>query len=234
VARTVDIAAHIVRREAFVSAAARLFQVKGYEQTSIQEVLEAVGASRGAFYHYFESKAALLDAVVELIVLEAMGSAERLDATGLTAVERLRALVDGIASWKSEHVELSLAVAETWLSDHNALVRERFRRLVAARLTPKLATIVRQGVAEGTFVARDADCTAQVLVALWLSLNITATELFLASRAGVVAFEEVVHTVDGYLDAFDRVLGARPGTFPRPDPEALRPWFGRQGEKGPA
>ncbi len=152
-ARTVDTAAHLVRREAFVSAATRLFQTKGYDEASVQDILDAVGASRGAFYHYFDSKGALLDAVVEQMVGEALRAADpQLDAPALTALDRLRALVDGIAAWKIEHAELALAVAETWLSDHNALVRERFRHLVSQRLTPLLARIVRQGTDEGSFV----------------------------------------------------------------------------------
>ena len=45
-ARTVDAAAHAVRRETFVDAAQRLMQAKGYEQMSIQDVLDEVGASQ--------------------------------------------------------------------------------------------------------------------------------------------------------------------------------------------
>ena len=67
-ARTLNPAAHAVRRDAFVDAAQRLIQAKGYEEMSIQDVLDELGASRGAFYHYFDSKAALLEAVVERMV----------------------------------------------------------------------------------------------------------------------------------------------------------------------
>jgi hypothetical protein len=49
-----------------------------------------------------------------------------------------------------------------------------------------------------------------------------------------MTFEDVQRTFDVYLDAMDRLLGARPGSFPRVDPEALRPWFGTGGKKGPA
>ena len=54
-----------------MAAATRLFQTKGYDQTSVQDILDALGASRGAFYHYFDSKGALLDAVVERMVEQA-------------------------------------------------------------------------------------------------------------------------------------------------------------------
>src|SRR2546430_3217796 len=61
-ARTLNVAVHTVRKEAFIDAAQRLMQAKGYEQMSVQDVLDELGASRGAFYHYFDSKQALLEA----------------------------------------------------------------------------------------------------------------------------------------------------------------------------
>src|SRR5579872_4074269 len=53
--RTVNPMLHTVRREAFVDVAQHLIQTRGYEAMSIQDVLDAVGASRGAFYYYFDS-----------------------------------------------------------------------------------------------------------------------------------------------------------------------------------
>jgi AcrR family transcriptional regulator len=44
------------RRKELIGAALKLFCEKGYEQTSIRDILEAVGGEVGMFYHYFESK----------------------------------------------------------------------------------------------------------------------------------------------------------------------------------
>src|SRR2546430_5955941 len=63
-ARTVNATLHMVRREAFLDVAQRLVQAKGFESMSIQDVLDELNASKGAFYHYFDSKQALLEAVV--------------------------------------------------------------------------------------------------------------------------------------------------------------------------
>src|SRR5438445_13487999 len=64
-ARTVNPTLHTVRRDAFLDAAQRLIETKGYEAMSVQDVLDALEVSRGAFYHYFDSKRALLGAVVD-------------------------------------------------------------------------------------------------------------------------------------------------------------------------
>ena len=43
-----------------VSAAWKLFYEQGYEDTTIEEIIEESGTSKGSFYHYFEGKDALL------------------------------------------------------------------------------------------------------------------------------------------------------------------------------
>src|SRR5207237_974181 len=73
VARTLNLAVHTVRREAFVEAAQRLMQSRGYQQMSIQDVLDELQASRGAFYHYFDSTQALLEAVIDRLLDAAPG-----------------------------------------------------------------------------------------------------------------------------------------------------------------
>ena len=133
-ARTVDTEAHAVRRDTFVDAAQRLMQAKGYEQISIQDVLDEVGASRGAFYHYFASKTDLLEAVVTRIVDTALASvAPVVDDPALDAAAKLEGLFGGIAQWKMERTELMLALVRVWLSDENTLMRDKmWRRLDAA------------------------------------------------------------------------------------------------------
>src|SRR5690349_6754698 len=102
-------AVHAVRRDAFLDAAQRLIQAKGYEQMSVQDVLDELGASRGAFYHYFDSKVALLDAVVERMVVAATDAvAPVVTDPALTAPEKLTRLFAGIQRWKTERKDLML------------------------------------------------------------------------------------------------------------------------------
>jgi len=87
-ARTVDPVAYAARREAFVDAALKVIQAKGYEQLSVQDVIAEVGASKGAFFHYFDSKSALLAAIVDRMVEVATRSVAPIAADPqLTALE---------------------------------------------------------------------------------------------------------------------------------------------------
>jgi AcrR family transcriptional regulator len=226
-ARTLDPVAHAVRREAFLDAAQRLIQTRGYRQLSIQDVLDELGASKGAFYHYFDSKAALLDGVVSRMVEAATAAlAPAVADPDRSALDKLDAVFTGLDSFKADRRELILELMRVWSSDDNAVVREKFRREVIAAMTPLLATIIRQGVAEGSFATASPDHAARVYVALILGANEAAVDLFDAHRRGAVGFEEVERTLAAFWEAFERVLGARPGSLGFRDRSAVvREWF---------
>lgn len=225
-ARTLDPAAHAVKRDAFLDAAQRLIERKGYEAMSVQEVLEDVSTSKGAFYHYFDSKADLLDGVVERMVEAALASAQPvIDDPALPATAKLRAFFAGIAAYKTERKELVLGLLETWLSDHNAVVREKFRRVVVQRMTPIMATIIREGQAQGTFDVGSPDDAARVFVAFILSLNQSTTEVYLARHAGEITLADVRRALDAQVEAMERILGAPRGSITLIDDALLHEWF---------
>ncbi len=226
-ARTVDTEAHAVRRDTFVDAAQRLMQAKGYEQMSIQDVLDEVGASRGAFYHYFASKTDLLEAVVTRIVDAALATAAPVvDDPALDGVAKLEGLFGGIAQWKIERTELMLALIRVWLSDDNTLMRDKMWRHLDARLAPVLARIIEQGDAEGAFSVSSPGATARVMVALLHGLNDTAVRLFLERDEGGVTLADAEGLALAYADALERILGTPAGTLQLVDTDVLKDWYG--------
>lgn len=225
-ARTVNPSVHAVRREAFVDAAQGLIQAKGYEQMSVQDVLDALDASRGAFYHYFDSKTALLEAVIDQQVDGALASVQPLlSDPKLSAIAKLTGVFGGITSWKNARRELLLGLLETWLSDDNAIVREKLRREVTQRLTPLIADVVAQGVTEETLSASSTAHAAQVFVSLLLAANEVASRLFVARQANEITFDEARQTLDAYGEGLERVLGARPGSVALIDEATVHLWF---------
>jgi len=227
VARTLDPVAYAVRRDAFVDAAQELIVTRGYERMSIQDVLDRADASRGAFYHYFDSKEGLLTAVIDRMAEAAIATLQPMvDDPGLTAAEKFERLFAGIAQWKHDRKDLVLAVLDIWRSDDNAIVRERYRRDVIVRVVPLLTDIIRQGMAEGTFEVASAEDTARMLVMVIAGMGDLAGDLFVGRRDGTVTFEEVERTFQSYRQSADRLLGASPGTLTFVSDDTLNEWFG--------
>lgn len=64
-ARIVKEQEYAARRNAILDVAQRLVYTKGYEQMAIQDILDELEISKGAFFHYFNSKQMLLEAIIE-------------------------------------------------------------------------------------------------------------------------------------------------------------------------
>lgn len=81
-----------VRR--ILDVAFRLFMEKGYEHTSIQDMIDELGGlSKGAIYHHFKSKEEILEAVSDSIADESNQMLAQIrDRSGLSGKEKLRAI----------------------------------------------------------------------------------------------------------------------------------------------
>jgi AcrR family transcriptional regulator len=226
-ARTVNPTLYTVRRDAFLDVAQRLVATKGYEAMSVQDLLDNLEASKGAFYHYFESKADLLEAVVERFAdVGLAGVRPILQDPNLPALPKLEKVFAEIARFKAEQKEMVLAIMEVWKSDGNALVREKLRRLTTKLMLPLLSEVVRQGIAEGTFKIESPDETTRVLIALMQGFQDIATDDFIARQAGTITFDHVRRSVASFSEAFERILGVPKGSVKLTDEATLRFWFG--------
>ena len=225
-ARTLDPEAHALRRDAFMDVAQRVITTRGYDALNIQEVLDDLGASKGAFYHYFASKAALFEATVARMVDAAVASmAPVVGDPNRTAPAKFHDMFTQIASLKTEQRDFIEALIKVWFANENVQMRDRFRRGMAVYLTPNFERIIRQGDQEGVFDVQDAASTAIVLVTLIQGVNEIASQLFIDRKVDRITAHEAFDILDAFTQAANRVLGAAPGTVSFGDRAVLDQWF---------
>ncbi len=224
-ARVVKVEEHAGKRKEILDAAQRLVFSKGYEQMSIQDIIGALQISKGAFYHYFGSKQALLDGLIDSMLTDAENMVAPIVADpNLTAVEKLRRYFDTAVQWKTAQKEMILALLRIWYADHNAIVRQKQQALAFKRVAPWLATIIQQGVAEGVFTARYPEQTATAIMALIASFGETWAGLLLAEQPVEGARQQIECGLAASSEALERVLGAPAGSLPLMDAEAVKEW----------
>ena len=224
--RTLNPTVRAVRRDAILDVAERLLRTSGYEQISVQDIQDELSVSRGAIYHYFDSKAEILQAVLERMADTVMAVLEPIaDDSTLAPLAKLQRVFAVAGQWKAERKDLMLALVQVWYSDQNLLVRERLGRVVAARLTPLIAQILRDGKDQRVFDIGSPDRAASILTAMLLDSGDALSHLILARIAGTVPFEDVECAVAAYNEAFERILGLAPGSFAIVDAPTLRFWL---------
>ncbi len=97
------------RRGEIIEAARRLFLTKGYDNTTMQDVMHHLQIAKGTIYHYFNSKEQLLEAVILHVAEDEIARQEViLENTEGNALQRLECLIMSSANGHGEndHEEL--------------------------------------------------------------------------------------------------------------------------------
>ena len=134
------------RKNEILDTAERLFHTKGYEKTTINDILKEVNIAKGTFYYYFKSKEEVMDALIERVSLIAMEKVQKVAETeGMDPQEKML------------HMFLAMRMEgpgeEQMLDDlhrpENALMHQKLLNYIVVNIAPLLAQVVKQGVDQG-------------------------------------------------------------------------------------
>lgn len=128
-------------RQRLISEATRLFAAQGFEGTSVQEIVIAAGVTKGAMYHYFDSKDDLLHEIYGRVLRMQMERLTQIAGGPGSIAERLHAAAADVVETTAENLDdskiffrsMHLLAPETQKSvrSERRLYHERFRALVA-------------------------------------------------------------------------------------------------------
>ncbi|HTX07786.1 MAG TPA: TetR family transcriptional regulator [Solirubrobacteraceae bacterium] len=136
-------------RQAIIDSALRLFGAQGYAATSVQEITDAAGVTKGAFYHHFESKEDLLRLIhdefldYQLAILKVALDRETDPDTRLR--DLLRALLESTARY--------MANVTIFYQERRHLTGARFKAIKRKRdeFDRLFRDVIQRGVQEGVF-----------------------------------------------------------------------------------
>lgn len=148
------------RRREILSTSRSLFLKKGYENTTIQNVMTELQIAKGTAYHYFRSKEELLEAVVEDMAAEYIGTIENLfNKLQGNALEKLTRLIEASRV-------ISPPLDELHRTDNRSL-HARLLAVTLMKLAPLYARVIEQGCVEGVFrVEHPLECAEMVLAGI--------------------------------------------------------------------
>lgn len=192
---TVDVREHIL------ATGQRIMAGKGYSAVGLNEILTGAGVPKGSFYHYFGSKDAFGEALLESYFEDYLAELDAtLGKTGLTMAQRL---MNYWAGWQETQsfldcqgkclaVKLAAEVAD--LSEAMRLALKRG----TAEIVSRLERAIEAGVDEGSLtIESDAHITAQSLYALWLgaSVMVKIVRNIQPFEAAMLTTRQILHLV---------------------------------------
>jgi AcrR family transcriptional regulator len=223
-----------LRRSQILDCAQVLFLERGYDNASLNEVIATTGLSKGAFYHYFASKEALLEALAERFAQHALAQIQSADTSGLDALSRLNAFLARGRQNKMENAEVAWGLFEALFRPENFVLYHRVTAATSALVAPVLVDLIKRGVEDGTFKTFDPEGVADMMMQLSTATHGMVVRALAAGNSQQL--EDTINAMEQrirlYEIALDRILGLPDGSVCMAEPGYMRALFMARARSG--
>jgi len=156
-----------IRKQEFLDTAFELFCKKGYENTSINNIIDKIGVSKGAFYYYFKSKEEVLDQLSLQQTKKLINNIKKIvEDDQLNALEKLNQITANSLKYKAEHREHRKKIYKIFEQVTNAKLQQRILKNNVEYIQPIIQSIIEQGIQEGFFNTSFPEETAEIYIYL--------------------------------------------------------------------
>lgn len=191
------------KKEQILDVSLSLFLKKGYDNTSISDILSNLNIARGTLYYHFESKEAIMDEIIERsiksVIEEAKGIVFR---KGMTVQEKMFTLFSSTSMKRLSGRELMIDYLN---QPQNALLHEKINRSFIQKIVPLLGDIIKEGVEEGTFINAYPYESAEMILVMIIG--------FMDVYYDNAVENDIRRRTESLLYNMERILGVKEGSF---------------------
>lgn len=170
----------------------KMFLSKGYENTSIDEIIEEAKIAKGTYYYHFKSKEQMLEEVIQMMIDEYEMRANEILNSDLDLSEKMIGI---ITSFRPNNDEFQ--IVDTLNRQDNLIMHNKINRQVIERVVPMLSKIVEEGVQLGQLKCENIPERIRIIM-------IISSQLF----------DDIEYSntdIDVFIDIVEKTLGAQAG-----------------------
>ena len=187
----------VTKKDQILDTSLQLFMKKGFDATSISDILSQLDIARGTLYYHFESKEAIMDAIIERLLNQVLEKIEKLMTNdSLSQAEKFMGF---FASINLTQLTGDEEIVDYFNQPQNALFHEKSNRLLIKKLSPVLAQIISEGMESGLFDTPYPAETAELIL-----VGITG---FVDSKDTPADEDNMNHRMESFLYNAARMLG---------------------------
>jgi AcrR family transcriptional regulator len=155
-------------RKQVLAAAVDLFAANGYDGTSVQQIVERAGVTKGALYHYFTAKEDILLEIYTTVFDEQMAALDHIIAMNREPEWTLREIIHSLIAVTAANVKVSAVFSrEATRMDQTrwAALQDRWRGYQES-----VRAVIRRGQSDGSFAT-----VASPEMASWAIFGVTTS-----------------------------------------------------------
>lgn len=198
-----------LRRNHILDAAEKLFFEKGYEQTSIQDILDVLSLSKGGFYHHFPSKEAILSEICENRVHSKFSDLKwELSSARVSPIDKLNLLLRKVNLFDRDDTSFVALMLKVCYVDGDVRIREHMRSVVLNLLQPYVDQVLKQGMESGDFFLRHPGQTGAIVLGIAANADDAACRILASEPDNPDCLIEIADLLHACCDAVETLLGA--------------------------
>lgn len=191
------------RKNEILDAAEVLFAEKGFDHTSTNEILEAVGIAKGTLYHHFKSKEDIMDAIIERQSEKMLSGARKIAEDRSIPVEERMFRVVMALRLEEINEQGGKGMIEHLHRPQNALMHQKSKRIIMEQVPPILAIVLKDGIEQGLFdTPYPLECMEMVVAYLNTVMDDGLVEM---------TEEQRINRITAFIFHLERLLGVEPG-----------------------
>lgn len=189
------------RKNEIMDAAGELFSQKGFDKTTISDIIEKVGVARGTVYYHFKSKEEIMDSLIERYNTQLIVNARKIaEDKSIPVLERL------FQTLMAMHNTDASGIHDNIHNPQNALMHQKMEQFIMESTTPILAGILEDGIREKLFDTPYPYETVEMVLA-------HTNTVFDNNYMDHLSQEEQLSRIKAFLFNLERLFGAEPGSL---------------------
>ena len=159
------------RKNQILEAAFKVFVNKGYSRTTMDDIVNSSGFSKGALYHYYKSKKDLFLSLIDHWETYTFENFYNKESKQSSASEILRHFGQNVLKTLENKKHAYIAEVEFWsLSNYDKDIKKRSQHLYD-KLLNLFEKVVHKGIKEGEFKKLDIRKTSMLILAIFQGVN---------------------------------------------------------------
>ena len=182
------------RKQELLKIVYNMFLSKGYDNTSIDDIIKEAKIAKGTYYYYFESKESTLEEVINMMINEEVAIAKEVLNMPISIPEKIVGIITSLRP-KIDEKEIQ----NTLNRKENLIMHEKINNRIVEEAIPLLEQVVKEGVESKIFNCNHIKERLKMII-------IMSNELFDSEKFDL-------NEVEVFIDTAEKILGAKEGTL---------------------